>query len=117
MVEQVVLFTGVTEERAKEALDLHNGDILLAIDSLSLSPRTSGTKYIPPSPVVHDGLEDEVREKLRHARKLSDLLTFAPQNDLRGKAAHYPERPPQMTLTASGESEFPTKESTQTSAE
>jgi len=92
-VEQVVLFTGASEERAKEALDVHGGSVLKAVEALSEAPKTSGTKYIPPAPVVHDGLTDEVRNKLRDARKLADLLTFAPQNDLRGKAAHYPERP------------------------
>jgi len=92
MAEKVVLFTGVSEERAKEALDAHNGDVLLAIDSLSCPPKTSGTKYIPSAPVVDDGLTDEVREKLRDARKLSDMLTFAPQNDLRGKPAYYPPK-------------------------
>ena len=91
-VEQVVLFTGVSEERAKEALDAHEGSVFKAVDFLSEAPMTSGTKYIPPKPVVDDGLTDEVRNKLRDARKLADLLTFAPQNDLRGKAAHYPER-------------------------
>lgn len=93
-IEQVVLFTGVTEEVAAAALATHGGDVLKTVDALSCPPRTSGTKYIPPPPKIDDGLTDEVRQKLRDARVLSDLLTFAPQNDLRGKAAHYPPREP-----------------------
>ena len=93
-VHQVVSFTGVTEEVAAAALAVHGGDVLKTVDALSCPPRTSGTKYIPPAPKIDDGLTDEVRQKLRDARLLSDLLTFAPQNDLRGKAAHYPTRSP-----------------------
>lgn len=93
-VQQVVSFTGVTEEVAAAALAAHGGDVLKTVDALSCPPQTSGTKYIPPAPKIDDGLTDEVRQKLRDARVLSDLLTFAPQNDLRGKAAHYPPRPP-----------------------
>ena len=110
-LEQVILFTGVSEERAREALDANNGNVLQTVDALSQPPQTSGAKYIPPPPTIDDGLTDEVRDKLRDARKLADLLTFSPKNDLRGKAAHYPERSsaasgsvPQLQSVASSES-------------
>jgi len=90
-VEQVVSMTGVTAEIAKKALQDNGNDIIAAVDALSVPPTISGTRYIPPTPKVDDGLDDETRQKLRDARAFSDVLNASPRNDLRGKAAsHYP---------------------------
>lgn len=89
-VMQVIQFTGCTEDIARNALESENWSVVDAIDRIAHVPAISGSKYVPSTPRVDNQLSSEVREKLQQARKLSDLLTFAPQNDLRGKASHYP---------------------------
>ena len=85
VVEQVVAMTGVSEEVAKKVLEDNGNDLIAAVDALSKPPTISGTRYIPPTPTIDDGLTDEVRVNLRKARQLSDILSASPQNDLRGK--------------------------------
>ena len=82
--------TGVAEEVAKKALEENRGDVIAALDALSKPPTISGTRYIPPTPKIDDGLTDEVRENLSKARKFSDILNASPQNDLRGKVVAPP---------------------------
>lgn len=89
-VMQVVGFTGCTEEVARQTLEIEEWDVISALDRLTNVPKVSGTKYVPSKPKVSDNLTPEVRSKIEEARKLADMLTFAPQNDLRGKASHYP---------------------------
>jgi len=81
---QVITFTGCTEQVAKETLEKCEGDVLEAIILLSNSPEVSGNKYIPDTPKINDGLTDEQRENIRNARKLADMFTSSPRNDLRG---------------------------------
>ena len=91
LIEQVVSMTGTTPEIAKKVLEDNGNDVIAAVDALSIVPVISGTRYIPPSPKIDDGLDEETREKLRDARAFSDVLNASPRNDLRGKAAsHYP---------------------------
>jgi hypothetical protein len=89
-VEQVVLFTGVSQEDAEKALLRHGDDILLAIVDLTHCPPTVGNKYIPAPPTVDDGHDEATRERIRMGRLMSDMLSASPKNDLRGKASHYP---------------------------
>ncbi|NBR61694.1 hypothetical protein EB118_04710 [bacterium] len=91
-IMQVMQFTGCTEDVARDALEKGNWDVIDALDRLTNLPKISGSKYIPAKPVVKDHLTPDVREKIIQARQLADLLTYAPQNDLRGKASHYPEK-------------------------
>jgi len=90
MSEQVIAMTGVSEEIAKKVLEESGGDILVAVERLSIPPTISGTRYIPPPPVIDDGLTDEVRENLKKARQFADILNASPQNDLRGKVVSPP---------------------------
>lgn len=87
---QVIQFTGCTEEVAKKTLEQENWDVIGAVDRLVSIPPIRGNSYIPSKPVINDQLTPEVREKIKQARQMADLFTFAPQNDLRGKASHYP---------------------------
>ena len=90
-VDQVVKMTGVTADVAKKALEDNGNDVIAAVDALSVPPTISGTRYIPLTPKVDDGLDEETRQKLRDARAFSDILNASPRNDLRGRAAsHYP---------------------------
>lgn len=89
-IDQVVVNTGVSEDIARKALEENGNDVISAIDALSTPRPIKGTRYIPPTPTIDDGLNDEVRSKLREARAFADILNASPKNDLRGKAAsHY----------------------------
>jgi len=90
MSEQVIAMTGVSEEIAKRVLEENGGDVIAAVDALSKPPTISGMRYIPPPPVIDDGLTDEVRENLKKARQFADILNASPQNDLRGKVVSPP---------------------------
>lgn len=98
------MFTGATHEEAENALKLHDNSVIDAIASMTVIPPISGTKHIPPPPKIDDGHDDATRERIRQGRILADILTFAPQNDLRGKASHYPVKEEQ---TASEECKQP----------
>ena len=90
-IAQVVAMTGVTSEVAKKVLEDNGNDVIVAVDALSIPPTISGTRYIPPTPKIDDGLTDETRQKLFEARAFAEVLNASPRNDLRGKAAsHYP---------------------------
>jgi len=86
------MYTGATQEAAEKAVKLYPDSVIDAIASLTVVPEISGTKHIPPPPKIDDGHDEETRERIRQGRILADLLTFAPQNDLRGKASHYPAK-------------------------
>lgn len=104
-VKTVIDFSGVTEEVAKDALQRHGEDILLALVELSVTPRISGTKFIPPPPVVNDGHDAETKERIEKGRIMADILSASPKNDLRGKASHYPSAPATAKLAALPEAE------------
>jgi hypothetical protein len=79
---KVMMMLGCTEEEARIYLDKAEGDVLKAIEDNLKIPVVSGEKYIPPPPVINDGLEPEVREKLNEARRLSELFNASLRNDL-----------------------------------
>ena len=89
-IQTVMDNTGATRERAEESL--HGRDVLAAIEFLSIVPPISGTKFIPPPPVVDNGHDAETLQRIAEGRILADILSASPKNDLRGRAAHYPER-------------------------
>lgn len=82
-IQQTMSMIGCSESEAKQYLEASDWDILKAIEQNIVVPVISGTRYIPETPVVQDGLTDEVREKLNAARAISDAFTFAHRNDLR----------------------------------
>jgi len=89
-MEQVVAMTGVDKDVAEAALKTANGDIVVAIESLTTVPAITGAKYIPPPPKIDDGHSEETREQIRQGRILADIFSASAKNDLRGKASHYP---------------------------
>ena len=78
----VMSILGCTEDEAHKYLSDAGGDPLKAIEQNLNIPVTSGNKYIPPPPVIDDGLTDEVREKLKEARKISEMFNASFRNDL-----------------------------------
>jgi hypothetical protein len=80
--EKVMMMLGCTEEEARSYLVKAQGDVMKAIEDNLKIPKVSGDKYIPAPPVIDDGLDDEVREKLNEARRLSDLFNASFRNDL-----------------------------------
>jgi len=85
-------YTGATKEKAEEVLQRLGGDVIAAIAELSVVPTITGTKYIPPTPKIDDGHDDETRERIKQGRLMAEMLNASPRNDLRGKATHYPPR-------------------------
>lgn len=91
-MEKVMEYTGATKEKAEEVLQRLGGDVIAAIAELSVVPTITGTKYIPPTPKIDDGHDDETRERIKQGRLMAEMLNASPRNDLRGKATHYPPR-------------------------
>lgn len=96
-VEQVMTFAAVDKDTAEKALLDNDNDVVMAITALTPVPTISGTKHIPPPPQIDDGHDEETRERIKKGRILADILTYAPQNDLRGRASHYPSREEQTS--------------------
>ena len=89
-VEQVMLYTGASQKEAEKALADQNGSVIDAIAALTPVPTVSGTKHIPPPPVVDAGHDADTLERIRLGRLMADMLSASARNDLRGKASHYP---------------------------
>ena len=53
-VEQVMMYTGVSQEEAQKALADQNGSIIDAIAALTPVPTVSGAKHIPPPPIRYE---------------------------------------------------------------
>ena len=87
----VVSMLECSREDAEKYLAETNGDVLLAIANNMKTPEVSGSKYIPPSPKIDDGLTEEVRTKIQEARKLSEAFSASFRNDLRGAPAQTPD--------------------------
>lgn len=74
-IGKVIALTGRTEaEIVAAATAVRTDDLVDVIAYLIDPPPNPGAKYIPPKPVIDDGLTPEVREKLKVARDLSDRL-------------------------------------------
>jgi len=99
-IQKVVDYSGATRDAAEAMLTKQNGDVVSAIAELSVAPTISGTKYIPPTPVVNDGHDAETKERIIQGRIMADMLSASARNDLRGKASHYPQAPGAAKLAA-----------------
>ena len=99
-IQKVVDYSGATRDAAEAMLTKQNGDVISAIAELSVAPIISGTKYIPPTPVVNDGHDAETKERIIQGRIMADMLSASARNDLRGKASHYPQAPGVAKLAA-----------------
>lgn len=83
-VQQVITMLGCSEDDAKHYLEQSGGDVLKAIEANVVIPVISGNQHIPLPKQIDDGLDPEVREKLKEARAISDGFTSSHRNDLRG---------------------------------
>lgn len=78
-IGKIMNMTGRSEEDVLAAIQaVKSNDIVDVVAYLLDPPPNSGAKYIPPKPVIDDGLEPEVREKLKVARELAELLNNRP---------------------------------------
>jgi hypothetical protein len=83
-VQQVITMLGCSEIDAKQYLDAADWDVVAAIESNLVIPIVSGTKHIPAIPIIDDGLTEEVRQRIKEARIVSDAFTASFRNDLLG---------------------------------
>jgi len=73
-VQMICQLVGCTQEQASQALLKHE-TLVDAIDSfLPPAPVVSGTKYIPPKPIVDSGLSAEQKELCERGRWLQDKV-------------------------------------------
>lgn len=74
MAELVQELTGCTFIEAEETLKKFHGNVVDAVESLLVKPVVRGDAYIPPKPVINDGLTPEQREMCRRGRDLQDKV-------------------------------------------
>jgi hypothetical protein len=73
-VQMICQLVGCTQEEASQALLKHE-TLIDAIDSLlPPAPVVSGSKYIPPKPIVDSGLSAEQKELCERGRWLQDKV-------------------------------------------
>lgn len=106
-VEQVMMYTGASQKDAEKALLDQNGSIVNAIAILTIVPTISGTKHIPPPPIVDAGHDADTLERIRLGRLMADMLSASARNDLRGKASHYPVKEEQTSSVECKEHSVP----------
>lgn len=73
-VEQVMNLACCSKEVAEKALVDANNDVVGAVDKLMDTPKAKGDKYVRPPPTIDDGLTEEVRNKIKQVRELSEAL-------------------------------------------
>ena len=74
MTDTIMRLTGCTLKEAEKALQLHGDEIWRAVDSLLVKPAVSGDKYIPPKPVINNGLTPEQQERCLKGRDLQERV-------------------------------------------
>ena len=98
MVQQM---TGCTRDEAEKALTAHE-TVLDTIEALiPANPVASGAKYIPPKPVINNGLDAEQAERCVRGRWLQDkinaVFSVAHSKILPGPLAEQSSLPPAET--------------------
>jgi len=73
-VDMIMEMTGCDQAEAEAALLLHPNDIIAAMDFLLPKKTVSGAKYIPPKPVVNNGLDEEQRARCEKGRWMQDKV-------------------------------------------
>jgi hypothetical protein len=74
MAELVQELTGCTQLQAEEALTKYHGNVVDAVESLIVKPKTKGDLYIPAKPKINTGLTPEQEELCRRGRDLQDKI-------------------------------------------
>jgi hypothetical protein len=94
-VQMICQLVGCTQEQASQALLTHE-TLVDAIDSLlPPAPVVSGSKYIPPKPIVDSGLSDEQKELCERGRWLQDKVN-AVFSVAHSKTLPLPDAPPEV---------------------
>ena len=109
------MFTGASQPDAEKALSENGNNVVDAIAALTVVPSITGTKHIPPAPIVNNGHDAETLERIRLGRLMSDMLSASPKNDLRGRASHYPAKEPQTEAVVSTVPTVPASSASQSS--
>lgn len=95
-ITMIVNLTGCSREQAEEALFVHKGDLLFAIDSLLVKPVVAGDKYIPPPPKVNTGMDPEQEARCALGRKVVDTLNAGISSAYQAKQKSQLEHSPQV---------------------
>lgn len=74
LVEQVMNLACCSKEDAQRALANTKNNVIDAVDMLLDRPVVKGEKFLPPKPTINDGLTEEVRNKIKQARELAEIL-------------------------------------------
>ena len=73
-VDMIMEMTGCDQAEAEASLLLHPNDMIAAMDFLLPKKTVSGAKYIPPKPVVNNGLDEEQRARCEKGRWMQDKV-------------------------------------------
>ena len=66
--------TGCDQAEAEAALLLHPNDMIAAMDFVLPKTTVSGSKYIPPKPVVDTGMDEEQKARCEKGRWMQDKV-------------------------------------------
>ena len=99
-VDMVMELAVVDREKAVAALAEHK-EVWIAVDALLTKPMTSGDRFLPPPPVVDNGLTPEQDAMCRRGRWLQDQVNVV------FSVAHSKTRTPLGQDSQAGEAQAP----------
>ena len=73
-IETIMHMTGCDQTDAEAALLLYPNDVIAAIDFILPKPKVSGAKYIPPKPVINNGMDEEQKARCEKGRWLQEKV-------------------------------------------
>jgi len=106
--------TGCDQAEAEAALLLHPTDLIAAIDFVLPKTTVSGSKYIPPKPVIDNGMDEEQKARCERGRWMQDKVN-AVFSVAHSKTLPVPEA--EQSLSQSAEVSVPVVEPAEVSVE
>jgi len=73
-VDMIIQMTGCDQAEAEAALLVHPNDMIAAMDFILPKTTVSGAKYIPPKPVVDNGMDEEQKARCEKGRWMQDKV-------------------------------------------